>query len=259
MSIATLLNRQSSKKLLTALAITLGVLFLSSITAAQALAAGTASISCGTNKTYGWVTSPVNGLKVGAKYCRTMTPLTIHDGVPGFWFTAINGNLIPTSNNAPNTGGLSASAKAHTKAAKDLAAKYGLHVSFTKYSGFRDSTGWVNSKNGVGLAGTYYISPSYPGKGLIELSNGGNSLAAADKKLGKTTARNHILDVVRHEISHARIELKCGTTRPPIVGDRNEQVTDAYAATFFGKKRISYPFTKADVVKAKAIASKKCS
>lgn len=187
-----------------------------------------------------------------------MTPLMRQDpdGIAAFWFTSVvNGNLIPTSNNEPNTGGTSVSAKAHAKAAKDLAAKYGLHVSFTKYTGHRDSVGWVNSTHGVGLAGTYYTSPDYPGKGLIEISNGGNSLSAADGLLGKTAARTRILNTVRHEISHARIELKCGTTRPPIVGDRNEEVTDAYAATFFGKTLKSYNYTKTDVAKAKKIAA----
>lgn len=226
-----------------------------------ARASAAASISCGTGKTYGWVTSPVNGLKVGARYCRSMTPLQYDDAgvMAAFWFTATNGNWIPTSNNQPNTGGTSVSAKAHAKAAKDLAAKYGLHVSFVKYSGFRDSVGYV-TRNGVGLAGTYYQSPMYPGKGLIELSNGGNSLSAADATIGKTAARTDILDTVRHEISHARIELRCGTTRPPIVGDRHEQVTDAYAVTFLGKskKNISYPYTATELAKAKKIASGMC-
>lgn len=226
-----------------------------------AQASANASIKCGTvaGQTYGWVTSPVNGLKVGAKYCRTMTPLRYNpEGtLAAFWFTATNGKWVPTSNNLPNAGGSSASAKAHAKAAKDLAAKYGLHVSFTKYTGYRDSVGYV-TKNGVGLAGTYYTSPMYPGRGLIELSNGGNSLSAADATIGKTTARSHILDTVKHEISHGRIELKCGTTRPPIVGERHEQVTDAYAVTHFGKKRISYPHTAADIDKAKKIARGIC-
>lgn len=246
------------KRTLITLVITvLAVPIFIGISTAQASA--NAPITCGTvaGKTYGWVTAPAGGLKVGTRYCRPMTPLMYHDGMAAFWFTASDGTWIPTSNNLPNAGGSSTSAKAHAKAAKDLGAKYGLHVSFAKYTGFRDSMGWV-SKNGVGLAGTYYTSPNYPGKGLIELSNGGNSLSAADATIGAKTARSHILDTVRHEISHARIELKCGTTRPPIVGERHEQVTDAYAVTFFGKKRISYPHTKADVAIAKKIAQRIC-
>lgn len=224
-------------------------------------ASAAASIKCGTDKTYGWVTEPVNGLKVGAKYCRTMTGLANKNGTWAYWFTATNGTLIPTSNNQPNWGGPTAAAKAHAKAAKNLAAKYGLHVAFTKYTGHRDSMGWVN-KNGVGLAGTYYPSRAYPGKGLIELSNGGNSLSAADAKMGKTAARERILDTLRHEIAHARIELKCGTTRPPITvkGDRHEHITDAYAVTFLGRNKASmhYGYTKADLEKAKKIAKGIC-
>lgn len=236
-------------------AVALMVPILIGLSSTHASAATVPSISCGTGKTYGWVISPINGLKVGAKYCRPMTVLTIRDGMAAFWFTAVNGVWIPTSNNVPNAGGSTTAARAHAKAAKDLGAKYGLHVSFTKYTGNRDSMGWVNRTNGVGLAGTYYTSPMYPGKGLIEISNGGNSLSAADGLLGKTAARTRILNTVRHEISHARIELKCGTTRPPIVGDRNEEVTDAYAATFFGKTLKSYDYNRNDVAIAKKIAA----
>jgi hypothetical protein len=244
------------KKLLTVLAVTALIVpvFLGVSTARVSAAA---SIKCGTGKTYGWVTSPVNALKVGAKYCRTITPLENKEGAFSYWFQATNGKWIPTTNNQPNSGGTSAASKAHAKAAKDLGKKYGVYISFAKYTGFRDSTGYVN-KSGVRLPGTYYQSPAYPGKGMVEISNGANSLGAADATVGKTKVRNHLLDTVRHEISHARIELKCGTTKPAIAGDRVENVTDAYAVTHFGKKRIDYPFTAAEVTKAKKIAQGIC-
>lgn len=216
------------------------------------------SIKCATGKTYGWVTSPVNSLKVGSRYCRTMTYGSL-SGQTAFWFKATNGKWVPTSNNQPISGGTSAASKAHAKAAKDLAKKYGMTLSFTKYSGLGDRKGQINTK-AIVLSGTYYPSPLYPGKGLIEISTGGDQLGALDYRgtAAKNQVRNLLLDVVRHETSHARIERKCGTWRPAIVGDRVEQVTEAYAVTYFAKKHVTYPYTKADVTKAKKIASGIC-
>lgn len=243
------------KRFLSALAIvTIMVPIFIGVSTAQASAAP--SIKCGTGKTYGWVSSPVNDLKVGSRYCRSMTYGSIADAT-GFWFKATNGSWVPTSNNQPVSGGTSAGSKAHAKAAKDLAKKYGMTLSFTKYSGNGDRQGRIN-REVIMLSGTYYPNSAYPGKGLVEISAGGDQLGAIDH-LGpgvRTQVRNLLLDVIRHENAHARIELKCGSWKPPIVGSRAEQVTEAYAVKYFGKKHITYPYTAADTTKAKNIAEK---
>lgn len=226
------------------------------VTTAQVSAAP--SIKCGPGKTYGWVSSPVNDLKVGSRYCRTMTHGSI-SGATAFWFKATNGKWVPTSNNQPVSGGSSAASKAHAKAAKDLATKLGMTLAFTKYSGDGDREGQINER-AIVLSGTYYPYSAYSGKGLIEISAGGDQLGAIDYRgpATKMQVRNLLLDVVRHETSHARIELKCGTWKPQIVGSRVEQVTEAYAVTYFGKKHVTYPYTSADLAKAKKIADGIC-
>jgi len=65
--------------------------------------------------------------------------------------------------------------------------------------------------------------------------------------------------VVAHEASHHKIFRKCGTPRPPIVGKRAENVTDAYAAKVLKVRGASgYGYKASDVTIAKKISGGKC-
>lgn len=218
-----------------------------------------ASITCGTGKTYGWVTSPLARQTVGTRHCRAMTHGAIN-GEIAFWFrSSVHGTWIPTSNNRPNMGGAAGTAgRAHADAAKALAARWGTTLHFTKYVGYYDRVGWIDRDGSYGFHGVYYPSPQRPGRGLIEISAGGSPLGLADGAWGNAHMRQAILNPVRHELAHARIEYRCGTWTPPIAGDRVENVTDAYAVTFLGKTAASYSYTAADVTKARAIAGGNC-
>ncbi|WP_150462444.1 hypothetical protein [Nesterenkonia ebinurensis] len=44
-------------------------------------------------------------------------------------------------------------------------------------------------------------------------------------------------ELVRHEIAHHQIHMKCGSVAPPIVGDMVEAVTSSYAVLFLGADR----------------------
>jgi hypothetical protein len=238
------------------LALTTAVLML---LAGTVPATAAASIGCGDGKTYGWVTAPVNGLPVGSRHCRPMTQGDL-SGQYAFWFKShVNGAWIPTSNNKPNFGGSPGSAgRAHAEAAWALGKRWGVKVNFTKYVGNYDRKGWIRRDGSYGFHGAYYPAPTHPGRGLIEISAGGSPLGYADAVRGNAYMRQAILNVVRHEIAHARIEHWCGTWAPPIVRDRAENVTDAYAVTFLRKTNSHYSYTSADVAKARSIAKGDC-
>lgn len=238
------------------LALTTAVLML---LAGTVPAAAADSIGCGDGKTYGWVAAPVNGLAVGSRHCRQMTEGDL-SGQYAYWFRSnVNGAWIPTSNNKPNLGGAAGSAgRAHADAAKALAARWGTTLHFTTYAGLHDRVGWIARDGSYGFHGAYYPYPQHPGRGLIEISAGGKPLGLADTARGNAYMREAILNTTRHEIAHARIERRCGTWKPPIAGDRAENVTDAYAVTFLAKTNANYGYTAADVTKARSIAAGEC-
>jgi len=120
--------------------------------------------------------------------------------------------------------------------AEDEARKYGVSVK------------WVSGNQacpGVNSLGCYTA-----GKGPVI------TLVNSMQDGGELGIRN----VVRHESAHHAIAVACGTTRPGIVGARVENVTDAYAATFYGMstKNLSYGFNSNDVSIAKKIRNGYC-
>jgi hypothetical protein len=105
-----------------------------------------------------------------------------------------------------------------------LAARYDVNLQFAD----RDMRGRMGCYGGFAnsVSGTYQGSPRYPGEGLIRIGTGTTTRCMNDR----ATA----LNVAKHEISHALIERICGTTDPPRVGDRSEEVTSAYAMRYLG-------------------------
>lgn len=45
------------------------------------------------------------------------------------------------------------------------------------------------------------------------------------------------MDTIRHEIAHRIVLDRCGTTAPPIAGDRYEGTTNSYAVLYLGAGR----------------------
>ncbi|PZR53675.1 hypothetical protein DNL40_05950 [Xylanimonas oleitrophica] len=74
----------------------------------------------------------------------------------------------------------------------------------------------------------------------------------------------YIRYVVAHEAAHYHVVRTCGTMRPPIVGNRFEQVTDAYTHGVLGvplpERNVgAYGYTKDDLARAKKIAAGTCA
>lgn len=77
------------------------------------------------------------------------------------------------------------------------------------------------------------------------------------------------LHVVRHEMAHALIAQKCGTTSPPIAGDRYEGVTNSFAVIYLGADYLrmsegshwglDYTMTEETAEMAKQIMGGRCS
>lgn len=122
----------------------------------------------------------------------------------------------------PNDGRVLTTARA----ARDLARKYHVDLQFSN----RDLIGRMGCSGVFSkyVTGTYAPSSQYPGEGLIRLGTGKIKRCMYDK-----TA---VLNVLKHEISHALINRVCGTTRPPMAtgGGRMEDVTTAYGFKYLG-------------------------
>lgn len=159
------------------------------------------------------------------------------------------------------TGGSSAEARGHVKAAKTLAAKYGVPLQFA-YRDEIDRTGNILQST-PWLSGTYNGVTGKPaaGRGLIRLGTGGVDLS----RINRPTAQQRralVMNTLRHELGHAMIERHCGTPYPPIVGSRAEQAAEAYADVYLGAAtrspgRLGYS-DRIDLPRVRAIAAGRC-
>src|SRR5699024_5045948 len=133
---------------------------------------------------------------------------------------------------------------ARSYAAEREAAKYGLTVQ------------WDSSLPGHYTGTSYYLGGYYmtPSNTVIRL----NPVAqqATHPRFEAVTR-----GAVRHEAAHAAIFRHCGTLNPKVAGRRQEPVTDAYAALFYGAGPSSggYGYTSADAAAAKKIRAGQCS
>lgn len=122
----------------------------------------------------------------------------------------------------PNSGRV----RSTSSAAHALANRHNVRLQFAN----RDLIGRLGCSGAFrhSVSGAYQGSAQYPGKGLVRIGTGTTTRCMAD--------RSNVLDVVRHEIAHAAIERKCGTTRPRIAGSRVEPVTIAYSYLYLGAR-----------------------
>jgi len=126
----------------------------------------------------------------------------------------------------PNDGRVQSTADAALWVAK----KYGAHLQFAN----RDYLGRLGCASPFpnSVSGAYAGTGQYPGQGLIRIGTGTTDRCMNDRRT--------VLNVVKHEISHALIERRCGTTRPRMVYrpesgfNRIEETTTAYAMKFLG-------------------------
>lgn len=128
-----------------------------------------------------------------------------------------------------------------------MADRYNVKVQFAVKA--RESYG-CRGDFAYHISGTYYTAPGNPGQGLVRLGTGTVSTCMQD--------RSTVLNVSRHEISHALMERKC----PSYIGEpRYENATDAYAWLFLNattKSSGNYGFTDRDRTRAIEIAHKEC-
>lgn len=252
----------------------LAILLTTAATAPPATAAGCTTVD-DTPGSYVWIKSPTTlgpdgqpGRKTkaaGTRLCKSADQFVTPQ------FVESRDGWVKVTKRAPNMGGPYGSAgRAHADAAKALAAKYGVVLQFAE----ADEVGRVGyiTKSEVLLTGNYTAGGvRAPGQGLIRIGNGGDNMSAAGK--GNNWFRKHLLNVTRHEIAHAEIEQRCGTTKPPVVGREDavrkstgasvhEHATEAYAVLYLGATEAApggLGYSKAwDVPRARAIHAGNC-
>ena len=258
-------------RILTALA-----LLLVGVAPTPAAAAAGCPLPDGGRGVHVWIKSPTTRAPdgsaagrtrpAGTRLCRSVTSdaqVVYVEGATG---------LILATRLAPVAGGPAGSAgRAHADAARQLATRYGvtLQLSAADEGGRR---GYVTASRAL-LTGSYTPGGVLaPGKGLIRLGNGADDMSVAGS--GNNWFRRYLLNQARHEIAHAEIEQRCGTTRPPVAGAPgavrpstgkpvHEHVTEAYASLYLGATTRSpggYGYsTTWDVPRAKAIHAGRCS
>lgn len=129
------------------------------------------------------------------------------------------------------------------------AARFGVTVSWVVTTAGGD-TGSLTSSYLV-LRGSVTDGESQ----TIELSIG----TADPNQPGSSKVYASIRGIVRHEAAHIAASRTCGTVIPPIVGDRVENVTDAYAVLFHGGSNMHYGYNDNDAAIATAIHEGRCS
>jgi hypothetical protein len=134
--------------------------------------------------------------------------------------------------------------------ARNLAATYGIKLRFANY----DLTGRAGCRSTSNpIPANYRSSTRWPGQGLIQLGTGPSSTCMRD--------RREVMETLKHEIAHERIETKCGNWNPPMMKGRGEQVADAYAWLYLNAETRSpgnYGFVQSDITKARKIAHGDC-
>jgi hypothetical protein len=133
-----------------------------------------------------------------------------------------------------------------------VANKYDAHVQF----GNRDLLGRLGCSTEDGfpnsVTGAYQPSPRHPGEGLVRIGTGFTSRCMED--------RHTSVNTFKHELGHVWMERICGTTRPPIAGDRVEWIASAYAMLYFDAEMVAGGLvpTSSDIWRAKQIHSGNC-
>jgi hypothetical protein len=256
--------------------ITVLAVLLAGVAPTPAAAAARCSLPDGGRGVHVWIKSPTTRAPDGSPGGRTRPAGTrlcraLPSGAPPVLYVeGATGNILVTRR-APTAGGPAGSpGRGHADAAERLAARYGVTLQLAA----RDEGG----RRGYVRASKALITGSYspggalaPGEGLIRLGNGGGNMSVAGS--GNNWFRRYLLNAARHEIAHAEIEQRCGTTAPPVAGGRTavrswtgkpvrEHVTDAYARLYLGATTThagGYGYSKAwDVPRARAIHAGRC-
>jgi hypothetical protein len=100
------------------------------------------------------------------------------------------------------------------------------------------------------VSGVYHSNPNNPGKGLIRIGTGTKRDCMMD--------RAGVLNIGKHEVSHAIMERKCPNY---LTKARAENVTDAFAWKFLNassKSAGNYGFNSRDLARAIDIKYKRC-
>lgn len=133
--------------------------------------------------------------------------------------------------------------------AEGIAAQWGVGIS------------WTDSQNCGYRPGAW--GPNYTA--VRGCAGGGSTIQLSTAGMGEDFDANplnyYAADVVRHESAHVLIERTCGWVNPLFVGDRYENVTDAYANMYMGAGSASggYGYNSTDAANAAKIYSGVCS
>jgi hypothetical protein len=197
------------------------------LTSSSAVAAPAAAATCTTV----WLTTPTiyDELPAGTKRCIDLT-----DGIHDDQIIRIYRGDDPAraqidwadrwamTKTPPNRGRV----KTTADSVRALAARHDVRIQFAD----RDLIGRLGCSSASGFAntvsGAYQTATRHPGQGLARLGTGTTNRCMQDKRT--------VMNVAKHEMSHALIERICGTTDPPRAGHRVEAVTSAYAMKYLG-------------------------
>jgi len=236
-----------------------------------AAAAPSGPRACATGKVYVWTNdrtaiSPRDGRTrmaypkaAGTRMCVARSAITSTGYV-----LATSGGVtawVDVTTHRTVTGGSTVEARGHVRAAKALAARYGVVLQFA----YRDDLGRTGNIRSAApwLSGTYSGITGKPaaGRGLVRLGTGGVDLSRISLAT-RSQRRALVMNTVRHELGHAVIERRCGTPWPPVAGGRAEHVAEAYADLYLGAAtrspgHLGYS-NKIDRPRAKAIHAGRC-
>lgn len=112
----------------------------------------------------------------------------------------------------------------YMQSATDIAGIMGLKVNYD----FNKVTEYCNA-DGVDLTWAIMVyCPVTPNQVYVNTNHANYQYEVHDKAF---------ISDVRHEMGHHAIDSRCGTSQPPIAGDKTEAVTSSYAVLFLGANR----------------------